>query len=91
MGKLNDSASPHLRGNASVTRIMLCVILALLPAAITGCLNYGLSAAALLGVTVGTAALSELMFRAIARKQQTVQDFSAVLLSGESGSDLSPL
>ena len=88
--KQKEPVAPFLRGGASSRRIMLCVILALLPAAITGCLNYGLSAAALLGVTVGTAALSELLFRAVTRKQQTVQDFSAVVTGLLLGMTLPP-
>ncbi|MBR4201844.1 MAG: RnfABCDGE type electron transport complex subunit D [Oscillospiraceae bacterium] len=79
MGKLNDSASPHLRGNASVTRIMLCVILALLPAAITGCLNYGRHAALVLLVTVSAAVLFDFFSGLVFKRINCVKDMSAAV------------
>lgn len=79
MKKLESLASPHIFSNHGTTRIMLCVFLALLPAAITGCLNYGLKAVSLLCITTGTAVLTEFFVRLVMRKPQTIQDFSAAI------------
>lgn len=59
--------------------MMFCVILALLPAATAGCLNYGKNAVLILFVTVGSAVLFELIASPILRRKQTVQDLSAAV------------
>ena len=79
MGKLNFSASPHLRDKMTVTHIMLCVILALLPAAITGCLNFGRHAALLLLVTTGSAVFFDFFSGLIFRRINCVKDMTAAV------------
>jgi len=58
---------------------MLCVILSLLPAAIAGCMLFGMKALILLGTTTGTAMIAEAFCRIITRKTQTVFDCSAAV------------
>jgi len=69
---------------------MLCVILALLPSAISGCVRFGMKAVILLGVTTGVAMLSEAFIRIVSRKPQTVFDFSAAVTGLILGMSLPP-
>lgn len=79
MGKLKVTSSPHLRAITSTRMIMLDVILALLPAAIMGCIIYGIRALLVLLACVCFSVLSEQIFCLIAKKKQTVGDLSAVV------------
>lgn len=79
MSRIANSASPHLHSRASTAKIMLCVLLALLPAAIAGCLNFGRHAVLLLVVTTGTAVFLEFFTQIILRREQSAQDCSAAV------------
>lgn len=72
-------ATPHIRGKHSTGMTMLCVLLALLPAAAAGCLSFGRHAALLLLFTTFSAVLFESFCRVILRKEQTVLDCSAAV------------
>ncbi len=60
-----------------LSEVMLDIIIALLPAAIFGCVVFGLWAAAVLVVSVFSAVLVEFLWNIIFKKPQTVLDFSA--------------
>lgn len=77
--KLHISVSPHIRSKRSTKTIMLDVIIALLPATVAGVVIFGLSALAVIAVCVGAAVISEAAFNAIAKKEQTVSDLSAIV------------
>ncbi len=77
--KLHVSASPHIHGSKSTQKIMLDVIIALLPATIAGVVIFGISSLAVIGVCVGTAIISELLFNLIVKKDQTIGDLSSVV------------
>ncbi len=77
--KLHISASPHIHGSKSTQKIMLDVIIALLPATIAGVVIFGLRSLAVIGICVGTALISELIFNIIVKKEQTISDLSAVV------------
>ena len=79
MSKLSVSASPHGRAHASTGKIMLCVLIALMPAAVSGVMQFGMRALILLLVTTGSAMGFELLARLIMRRPQTVFDFSAAV------------
>ena len=79
MNKLSVESTPHIRSRSSVSGMMLCVILALLPAVLAGCLYYGRHAALIMLVSVGSAVLFEMIASLIFRHKQTVQDLSAVV------------
>ena len=79
MGKLRVTSSPHLRSTTSTRIVMLDVILALLPAAVMGCVIYGVRALLVILACVSFSVLSEQIFCLIARKKQTVGDLSAVV------------
>lgn len=90
MNKLLVSASPHERKPLPTWHIMLCVLLALLPAAIAGCMSFGLRAVLLLCVTTGTAVLYEFLCRIIMKRPQTVNDLSAAVTGLLLGMNLPP-
>lgn len=90
MSSLSVSASPHARAKSSVTKIMLCVLLALLPAAVAGVLYFGEHAMKLLLTTTASAMLFEFLCRLITRKSQTVSDLSAAVTGLLLGMSLPP-
>ena len=76
---LHLSASPHIHSTHTTRRVMLDVILSLLPAAIAGVIIFGARALLVIGVCVGTCVLSEFLFNVIVKKEQSVDDLSAVV------------
>ncbi|MBR4116928.1 MAG: RnfABCDGE type electron transport complex subunit D [Clostridia bacterium] len=77
--KLHISVSPHIRSAVTTQKIMLDVAISLLPAAIAGCIIFGLSALWVILVCILSAVLSEYVFNAITKRTQTVFDLSAVV------------
>ncbi|MCD8134045.1 MAG: RnfABCDGE type electron transport complex subunit D [Clostridiales bacterium] len=63
----------------STNRIMLCVIIALLPAAIFGIYNFGPRALAVIVVTIASCLVSEYLFNKIAHRKQSVGDLSCIV------------
>lgn len=55
------------------------VIIALLPAAVAGCVLFGWKALLMIAVCVATTVLSEFLFNLLTKKEQTVTDLSAVV------------
>ncbi len=76
---LNVSANPHVRASQTTSRIMLEVIIALLPATIFGCVNFGWRALLLVLVTVASTVLTEFIYNKCMKKPCTIGDHSAVL------------
>lgn len=76
---LNVASSPHLRHPDTTQGIMLDVIIALLPAAVFGCVIFGWRSAAVLAVTTASAILFEFLWNLIFKKPQTVGDLSAIV------------
>ena len=77
--KLKVSSSPHIRSKMTSGNIMLMVTIALLPSAIFGVWNFGLSALIMLISTVVAAVLTEYIYEKLMHKKVTVGDFSAVV------------
>ena len=75
----NVTSSPHVRSNASTQKIMLCVIIALLPATVFGIFNFGPRALAVIVVTIASCMVSEYMFNKLRHKKQTVGDLSCIV------------
>ena len=86
---LKVTSSPHIKHEDSTRGIMLDVIIALLPAAVYGCILFGLSAALVLITTVITAVAAEALWNLVLKRQQTIGDFSAVLTGLLLGMNLS--
>lgn len=76
---MSVSASPHIRGTMTTSRIMRLVILALLPAAGFGIFNFGVRALYHMMVCIVTCVLTEFTYEAFADRPITVGDFSAVV------------
>ena len=79
MEKLIVSTSPHIQSKTSTQSIMRDVIIALLPAAVAGCVLFGWKALLMIAVCVATTVLSEFLFNLLTKKEQTVTDLSAVV------------
>ena len=77
--KLKVSSSPHIRSKMTSGNIMLMVTIALLPSAVFGVWNFGLSALIMLISTVAAAVLTEYIYEKLMHKKVTVGDFSAVV------------
>lgn len=87
---LNVSSSPHFRHSDTTQGIMLDVIIALLPAAIYGCVIFGWRAAAVLTVTTASAVIFEYLWNLILKKPQTIFDLSAIVTGLLLGMNLPP-
>ncbi|MBQ2824032.1 MAG: RnfABCDGE type electron transport complex subunit D [Oscillospiraceae bacterium] len=73
------SPSPHRGTEMSTAKIMLMVIIALLPAAIAGCVFFGPRAALVLAVSVISCVVFEALCRIVMKREQTVSDLSAIV------------
>ena len=73
------SSNPHIRSKVTTDKIMLCVVLALLPAAGFGVWNFGLHALWQILLTMASCMLSEAVYELIMKKKVTVLDFSAAV------------
>lgn len=78
-GMMNVSSNPHIRSKVSTNKIMLMVIIALIPTTVFGVMNFGLYALLLIGISIATCVLTEILFELITRKKITANDFSAVV------------
>lgn len=77
--KLTVSASPHIKGPATVTGIMADVLIALIPAAIAGVVIFGARAAVVMAVCVISCVLFEFLSRKLLKRSMTLGDLSAVV------------
>ncbi len=73
------SSSPHAHSNASVSRIMLDVIIALLPTTAMGIFYFGMPAVWTIAVCVVTCVTTEAFCRMAMKRDNTIGDLSAVL------------
>ena len=73
------SSSPHAHSGATVQRIMLDVILALVPALIVSVMTFGVDALRLVVICVGTCVLAEYLCRRAMGRDPAVGDLSAVV------------
>lgn len=71
--------APFIRKKSAVWKTMLCVILALLPTAAAGCVNFGIQAVMVLLVSMGAALGAEFLSCLIFRRLSAVKDLSAVV------------
>ncbi|MBQ9751071.1 MAG: RnfABCDGE type electron transport complex subunit D [Clostridia bacterium] len=80
MSRLHISPAPHIhQKGASVNRVMLDVIIAMIPAALVGIIFFGLKALWIILTCVASAVVSEFLFNLCAHKKQTIGDLSAVV------------
>jgi len=76
---LTVSASPHIRGKDTTTRLMLDVVIALLPALIAGVIVQGLRAALVAAVCIVSALAGEWLVGLALRRKNTLPDGSALV------------
>lgn len=76
---MNVSSNPHIRSKVTTDKIMLCVVIALLPAAGFGVRNFGIYALWQILLTVASCVLAEAIYELLMKKKVTVLDFSAVV------------
>lgn len=79
MNKLKVSVSPHIHSGVTTQKIMLDVIIALLPAAVAGCLIFGVRSLLVILTSVAAAVLAELLFCLACKREITIYDLSAVV------------
>lgn len=79
MSPLHISSSPHIHTKKTTASIMLDVIIALMPATISGFIIFGLNALAVVMMCIGACVISELVFNKLAKKEDTTDDLSAVV------------
>ena len=77
--KFTVSPSPHIWGKNTVSKVMLDVILALIPAAIASTYFFGLRALLIMAISVVSAVFTESIIQLIRKKPVTVSDLSAVV------------
>lgn len=74
------SPSPHIRTNDTITSIMWCVVISLIPALFFSIYNFGFIVLKPVSIAIVTAVIVELVILAIRKKElSTVLDGSAVL------------
>lgn len=88
--KLLASTSPHIKGGADTSRIMLDVIIALLPATAAAVYFFKLQAALLILACVLACVGSEYIWNLLLKKENTVKDLSAVVTGLLLAFNLSP-
>ena len=76
---LQMSPSPHIHSGRSTTSIMRDVLIALAPAAIAGCVIFGLRALLVLAACVLSSVVFEAGFNMLIKKEQTIGDLSAAV------------
>ena len=73
------SSSPHTHSHASVSRIMLDVIIALLPTTAAGVWFFGMPAVWTIATCVSTCIVTEAVCRILMKRDNTIGDLSAVV------------
>ena len=73
------SSSPHTHSHASVSRIMLDVLIALLPTTAAGIWFFGMPAVWTIATCVSTCLVTEAVCRILMKRDNTIGDLSAVV------------
>lgn len=73
------SHSPHISGSDTVSKIMLDVIIALIPALIAGCIIFGMRAFIVTLLCVLSCIAAEYIWAKLLKKNNTTGDFSAIV------------
>ena len=73
------SNSPHILSRQSTRKIMLDVVIALMPAWVAGIIVFGVNALIIGVVSILSAVGFEALYNVIAKQQQSINDFSAVV------------
>lgn len=77
--RLIASSSPHIRSDETISRIMLDVIIALIPATLASIYYFRFNALKLILLSVASAVITEVIFQKAMKKPITINDLSAVV------------
>jgi Na+-translocating ferredoxin:NAD+ oxidoreductase subunit D len=73
------SSSPHMRSKDSVTKTMLDVVIALLPATVFGVYSFGFRALMITLLAVVSSVGFEFLYQKVAKQKSSIHDLSAVV------------
>ncbi len=79
MNGLIVSSSPHSKDHRTISTIMGCVLIALVPACVGSIIYFKWKALLIIAISVLSAVLFEFIFNAIAKRKQTIHDCSAIV------------
>ena len=79
MSKLKIEPSPHIKSAVSTQKIMLCVILALVPALVASIWIFGLRALLMTVICCTCCVIFEWIFEKITKRKNTISDLSAIV------------
>ena len=79
MNSLIVSSSPHIYSKESISRIMLDVVLALIPATVAAAYFFGGRVLLIITVSVLAAVVTEAVIQKLTKKPVTIRDWSAVV------------
>ncbi len=79
MSKLKIEPSPHIKSAVSTQKIMLCVILALVPALAASIWIFGLRALLMTVICCTSCVIFEWVFEKITKRKNTISDLSAIV------------
>lgn len=88
--RLIMSSSPHIKHKDTTVSIMRDVIIALIPACLAGIYYFGFRTLLVLAVTIAASVISEFLCRKMMKREQTVQDLSAVVTGMLLGLNMPP-
>ncbi len=77
MSKYMVTSTPHIRSSHSTHDIMKNVLIALAPAALAGAYFFGLRAAVIIMICIGSSVFFEWLFQVLAKRTITIDDLSA--------------
>ncbi|MFH0839419.1 MAG: RnfABCDGE type electron transport complex subunit D [Candidatus Omnitrophota bacterium] len=77
--RLIVSASPHIHGKETVSKVMWAVFLALIPAGIAGVVIFGIPALRVIIVSILSCIISEALIQKLTNRRITITDGSAAL------------
>lgn len=79
MNQLLVSSSPHVRSEDTISRIMLDVVIALMPAAIAAVIFFRWNAIVIILASVLSAVITEALIQKLMKREITIGDWSAVI------------
>ncbi len=77
--KIIASSSPHIRSDETISKVMLDVLIALVPALVASVYFFGINSLVLVIASVASAVISEIVCQKIMKVPVTINDFSAVV------------
>ena len=75
----NISSNPHIRDKMKSSDLMRLVLIALLPAAVFGVVNFGINALKVIILSVAASVLTEYVYEKGMHKKVTIGDYSAAV------------